>query len=72
MPSSPGERPNRPTSPAELAAWQAGRYDALRRLPAPTGLSDALPVDLLDDLDASRAAIGDAVDNGLLELRPLD
>lgn len=61
MPSFPGPDP-RPTGAGAradvLGAWQARRFDPLRRhATAPTALVDELPDDPLDDLEGSRFII---------------
>ena len=63
-----GARPSRPTTPEALAAWQAHRFDPLRPTADQSNLHDELPIDMLADMDATRAAIAAAVANGTLTL----
>ncbi len=61
MPSSPG-REHGSVTPESIAAWEARRYDRLRRLraaAAATPIDDALPEDPAQVPTAARAALRD-------------
>lgn len=57
MPGSRG-REHRRVSPAELAAWETGRFEVLRRArDAPTPFDDALPEEPWNNLDETQAML---------------